>query len=97
MPVLMISSVVLGLVVVIALFRRGLTVAAWLALVGLILLGAVNAVTLAVEVPIDNQVKTWTTATFPRTGRRSGPGGRTCTPCGRSCRWPVSQRWSRPR
>jgi hypothetical protein len=65
MPVLMISAVVLGLVVVIALFRRGSTVAAWLALVGLILLGAVIAVTLAVEVPIDNRIKTWTTASLP--------------------------------
>jgi hypothetical protein len=65
MPVLMIATGVLSLVVVILLFRRGATAAAALALAGLLALVAVIAVTLAVEVPIDNQVKTWTTATLP--------------------------------
>jgi len=65
MPVLMIATGVLSLVVVILLFRRGATAAAWLTLAGLLALVAVIAVTLAVEVPIDNQVKTWTTATLP--------------------------------
>jgi len=36
-----------------------------LTLAGLLALVAVIAVTLVVEVPIDNQVKTWTTATLP--------------------------------
>jgi uncharacterized membrane protein len=65
MAVLMISAAVAGLVVVVALFRRRSTVAGWLALVGLLLILAVIAVTLAVEVPIDNQIKTWTEATLP--------------------------------
>jgi hypothetical protein len=65
MAVLMISAAVVGLVVVVLLFRRRSTVAGWLALVGLLLMLAVIAVTLAVEVPIDNQIKTWTTATLP--------------------------------
>ena len=65
MPILMISTGVIGLVVVVALFARRSTAAAWLALLGLALLGAVIAVTLAVEVPIDNQIKTWTASTLP--------------------------------
>jgi uncharacterized membrane protein len=55
---------VLSLVLVIVLFRRCATAAAWLALAGLLALVAVIAVTLAVEVPIDHQVKMWTTATL---------------------------------
>jgi uncharacterized membrane protein len=65
MPVLMIATGVLGVVVVVLLFRAGATTAAWLAVSALAALVAVIAVTLAVEVPIDNKVKTWTTATLP--------------------------------
>jgi uncharacterized membrane protein len=65
MPILMISTAVVGLVVVVALFRRRSASAAWLALIGLLLLAAVIAVTLAVNVPIDNQIKTWTADTLP--------------------------------
>jgi len=65
MAVLMISAAVVGLVVVVLLFRHRPTVAAWLALVGLLLILAVITVTLAVEVPIDNKIKTWTTGTLP--------------------------------
>lgn len=65
MAVLMISAAVVGLVVVVVLFRRRPPAAAWLALVGLLLMLAVIAVTLAVEVPIDNKIKTWTPATLP--------------------------------
>ena len=65
MAVLMISAAVVGPGVVVLLFRRRSTVAGWLALVGLLLTLAVIAVTLAVEVPIDNQIKTWTVATLP--------------------------------
>src|SRR5215211_3885488 len=60
MAVLMIAAVVVGLVVVSLLFRRRNTAAAWLALASLVLLLGVLAVTLLVEVPIDNQVKVWT-------------------------------------
>jgi hypothetical protein len=65
MRVLMISAAVVGLLVVVLLFRRRSTAAGWPALVGLLLMVAVVAVTLSVEVPIDNKIKTWTTATLP--------------------------------
>ena len=65
MAVLMVSAGVVGLVVVVVLFRRRSTAAAWLAVVGVLLLVAVIAVTLAVEVPIDNKIKTWTPTTLP--------------------------------
>jgi uncharacterized membrane protein len=65
MAVLMISAGVVGLVVVFVLFRRRSTAAAWLAVVGVLLLVAVIAVTLSVEVPIDNKIKTWTPTTLP--------------------------------
>jgi hypothetical protein len=65
MAVLMISAGVAGLVAVFLLFRRRSTTAGWLALAGLLLMVAVIVVTLSVEVPIDNKIKTWTTATLP--------------------------------
>jgi uncharacterized membrane protein len=65
MPIFMISTGVIGLVVVIALFLRRSMTAAWLALAGLLLLAAVIAVTLAVNVPIDDKIKTWTLTTLP--------------------------------
>jgi uncharacterized membrane protein len=52
MAVLMIAAIVAGLLVVVALFRYRSTTAAWLALAGLLLMVAVLAVTLSVEVPI---------------------------------------------
>jgi Anthrone oxygenase len=64
MPVLMIATAVTTLVVVILLFGRR-AMAGWAALAGLLALVAVIVVTLAVEVPIDNQIKTWTIATLP--------------------------------
>jgi uncharacterized membrane protein len=65
MAVLMISAVVVGLIVVVLLFRVRSTVAAWLALAGLLLMIGVLVITLAVEVPIDNLIATWTEATLP--------------------------------
>ena len=65
MAVLMISAVVIGLVAVVLLFRSRSTVAAWLAAIGLVLMIAVLVITLAVEVPIDNLIATWTEATLP--------------------------------
>jgi uncharacterized membrane protein len=65
MAVLMISAVLVGLVVVLLLFRARSTVAAWLALAGLLLMIAVLVITLAVEVPIDNLISSWTEATLP--------------------------------
>ncbi|HWJ53693.1 MAG TPA: DUF1772 domain-containing protein, partial [Propionibacteriaceae bacterium] len=63
--VLMISAIVIGLIVVVLLFRRRSTVAAWLALAGLVLMIAVLVITLAVEVPIDDLIANWTEQTLP--------------------------------
>jgi uncharacterized membrane protein len=65
MGVLMISAVVVGLIAVVLLFRSRSAVAAWLAAIGLLLIIAVLVITLAVEVPIDNLIATWTEATLP--------------------------------
>jgi uncharacterized membrane protein len=64
MAVLMISAAVIGLLTTWLLFRHR-PAAGWLALAGLLLIIAVIAVTLSVEVPIDNKIKTWTAATLP--------------------------------
>jgi Domain of unknown function (DUF1772) len=65
MAVLMISAVLVGAVVVVLLFWSRSTVAARLALAGLLLMIAVMAITLIVEVPIDNLIANWTEATLP--------------------------------
>ena len=65
MEVLMISAVVVGLVVVVLLFRSRSVTAAWLAVIGLLLMIAVMVITLAVEVPIDNLIANWTEDTLP--------------------------------
>jgi uncharacterized membrane protein len=64
MAVLMISAVVVGVLTVVLLLRQSRT-AGLLALAGLLLMLAVIAVTLSIEVPIDNKIKTWETATLP--------------------------------
>jgi uncharacterized membrane protein len=55
----------LSAVVTLALLRRGRPAAFWWLLAGFVLMVAALAITLAVEVPIDNQIQTWTTATLP--------------------------------
>lgn len=65
MAVLMISAVLVGVVVVVLLFWSRSKVAGWLALAGLLLMIAVMAITLIVEVPIDNLIANWTEATLP--------------------------------
>jgi hypothetical protein len=65
MAVLMIAAVVAGAVTAVLLFRSGSTTAGWLAGAALLLFIGVLVITLAVEVPIDNQIKTWTTTTLP--------------------------------
>jgi hypothetical protein len=64
MAVFMIAAALVGLLVVVLLFRRS-PAGGWLALVGLLLMVAVIVLALAVEVPIDNQIKTWTVDTQP--------------------------------
>jgi uncharacterized membrane protein len=65
MAVLMIAAVVAAVATVVLVFRRGASPAGWMALAGLLLMIAVMAVTLAVEVPIDNRIQTWTLDTLP--------------------------------
>jgi uncharacterized membrane protein len=61
----LISTLVVGLVVVVLLFAARSAVAGWLALAGLLLMIAVLVITLAVEVPIDELINTWTEETLP--------------------------------
>jgi hypothetical protein len=65
MAVLMIAALVVGLAVVVLLFRARSTSAGWLSVIALLLMIAVLVVTLAVEVPIDNMINKWTEATLP--------------------------------
>jgi hypothetical protein len=65
MEVLMISALIVGLIVVVLLLAARSNVAGWLALAGLLLMIAVLVITLAVEVPIDELIVTWTEETLP--------------------------------
>jgi uncharacterized membrane protein len=65
MALLMISAVVAGVITIVLLFRNQSRIAAWLALGALVLMVGVLVVTLAVEVPIDNQIAIWTVDTLP--------------------------------
>jgi uncharacterized membrane protein len=61
LPLALLSALVtLGL-----LWRQARGAAFWWLLTGFLLLAAALVVTLAVEVPIDNQIKTWTVTTLP--------------------------------
>ena len=56
----------LSALVTLALLRQGRqTVAFWWVLTGFLLMVAALVITLAVEVPIDNQIQDWTAATLP--------------------------------
>jgi uncharacterized membrane protein len=56
----------LSALVTLALLRQGRqTVALWWVLAGFLLMAAALVITLAVEVPIDNQIQDWTAATLP--------------------------------
>jgi uncharacterized membrane protein len=56
----------LSALVTLALLRQGRqTVAFWWVLAGFLLMTVALVITLAVEVPIDNQIQDWTAATLP--------------------------------
>ena len=56
----------LSALVTLALLRQGRrTTAFWWLAAGFLLMVAALVITLAVEVPIDNQIETWTVATLP--------------------------------
>jgi hypothetical protein len=65
MSVLMPAAVLSGIVVGVLLFRRGQTVGCVLAVASLGLLLTAMAITLAVNVPIDRQIQSWTIGTLP--------------------------------
>jgi uncharacterized membrane protein len=55
----------LSALVTLVLLRRDRTAAFWWLAAGFALMVAALVITLAVEVPIDNQIETWTAATLP--------------------------------
>ena len=65
MAILLPLALLSALVTLVLLWRGGRTAAYWWMLAGFLLMVAALVVTLAVEVPIDNQIKTWTAATLP--------------------------------
>jgi uncharacterized membrane protein len=65
MAILLPLALLSALVTLALLWPGGRTAAFWWLLAGLLLMVAALVITLAVEVPIDNQIKTWTVATLP--------------------------------
>jgi uncharacterized membrane protein len=65
MAILLPLALLSALVSLALLWPRGRTGAFWWLLTGLLLMVAALVITLAVEVPIDNKIETWTAATLP--------------------------------
>ena len=65
MAVLLPLALLSALVTLVLLGRAGRGPAFWWAVAGFLLLFAALVITLAVEVPIDNQIQDWTAATLP--------------------------------
>jgi hypothetical protein len=65
MAILLPVALLSALVTLALLWRGGRTVALWWLLAGFLLMVAALVITLAVEVPIDNQIKEWTATTLP--------------------------------
>jgi uncharacterized membrane protein len=65
MAILLPLALLSALVTLALLWRGGRAAARWWLLAGLLLMVAALVITLAVEVPIDNQINTWTAATLP--------------------------------
>jgi uncharacterized membrane protein len=65
MAILLPLALLSALVTLALLWRAAHRAAFWWLLAGFLLLAAALVVTLAVEVPIDNQIKDWTAATLP--------------------------------
>jgi uncharacterized membrane protein len=65
MAILLPLALLSALVTLALLWRGRRTVAFWWLLAGFLLMVVALAITLVVEVPIDNQIKTWTAATLP--------------------------------
>ena len=65
MAILLPLALLCALVTLALLWRAGRTAAFWWLLAGFLLMVAALVITLAVEVPIDNQIETWTATTLP--------------------------------
>ena len=65
MSVLLPAALVAALVLSVLLFRGRHTHAGLFASAALVLMGVALVITLAVNVPIDRQIQSWTTATLP--------------------------------
>ena len=65
MAILLPLSLLSGLVTLVLLRQGRHRVAFWWLLAGFLLMVAALVITLAVEVPIDNQIQTWTATTLP--------------------------------
>jgi len=65
MAVLLPLALLCALVTLALLWRAGRGAAFWWLLAGFLLMIAALVITLAVEVPIDNKIETWTAATLP--------------------------------
>jgi uncharacterized membrane protein len=65
MAILLPVALLTALVTLALLWRGGRTPAFWWLLAGFLLMVAALVITLAVEVPIDNRIETWTVATLP--------------------------------
>jgi uncharacterized membrane protein len=65
MAILLPLALLCALVTLALLWRGGHTAAFWWLLTGFVLMVAALVITLAVEVPIDNRIETWTAATLP--------------------------------
>ena len=65
MAILLPLALLSALVTLALLWPRRRAAAFWWLLAGFLLMVATLAITLAVEVPIDNQIQTWTAATLP--------------------------------
>ncbi len=65
MAILLPLALLSALVTLALLWQRDRAAAFWWLLAGFLLMAAALAITLVVEVPIDNQIQTWTAATLP--------------------------------
>jgi uncharacterized membrane protein len=65
MAILLPVALLCALVTLALLWRGGRTAAFWWLLAGFVLMVVALVITLAVEVPIDNRIETWTAATLP--------------------------------
>jgi uncharacterized membrane protein len=65
MAILLPLALLCALVTLALLWRGGRTAAFWWMAAGFLLMVAALVITLAVEVPIDNRIETWTAATLP--------------------------------